>query len=186
MLDTCLWKEFDFTSNPATMTASSLAEGPAPVVGRLCLDLGTGEVSGTVLSCRAPSSACVHPDYAGKPHQVSFLATSRVDSCAGPPQVLMRLTADPSSTSTSTSVTTMTWEPGPSSFLGNLVMVPKNGGQQGEGWLLCTIFDADTSTSKLAVIDSENISKGPVASINFPHHLPYSKLLTQLLTVPRL
>ena len=107
VLDTCLWKEFDFTFNPATMTASSLAEGPAPVVGRLCLDLVTGEVSGTVLSCRAPSSACVHPGQAGKPHRVSFLATSRVDSCAGPPQVLMRLTADPRATDAFASVTTM-------------------------------------------------------------------------------
>jgi all-trans-8'-apo-beta-carotenal 15,15'-oxygenase len=47
-------------------------------------------------------------------------------------------------------------------------------GQQAEddGWVLATLYDAAKGQGALAIFDARNLSRGPVAKINLPHHLP--------------
>ena len=40
------------------------------------------------------------------------------------------------------------------------------------GWVVGTIYDASKGQGGLVIFDARNISHGPVARINLPHHLP--------------
>ena len=42
------------------------------------------------------------------------------------------------------------------------------------GWLLAQVYNANTKTGYLAILDTQNISKGPTAIIKNKHHLPLS------------
>jgi all-trans-8'-apo-beta-carotenal 15,15'-oxygenase len=42
------------------------------------------------------------------------------------------------------------------------------------GWLLSEVYDADTQTSFLAVLDAEHVADGPVARVQLEHHVPLS------------
>jgi all-trans-8'-apo-beta-carotenal 15,15'-oxygenase len=52
-----------------------------------------------------------------------------------------------------------------------------NGGGVGhqaedDGWVLATLYDAAKGQGALVIFDAQNMSRGPVAKINLPHHLP--------------
>lgn len=86
----------------------------------------------------------------------------------------MRITSDPYQ-GVDGGVASAIWEPGANVFLGQPSFVPKDG-SEASGWLLMTMYNADTMTSKLAVLDSDDIGGGPVASIRFPDRLAHGPL----------
>jgi len=173
ILDTNLWSEFDFGFNIGVATVESLSQSPAPVVARLDINLVTTEVQGRILSARPCCFSCLHPAMTGQPYEASFLAVSSIDGMAGPPQALMRLTTDPLQGS-SCSVGSVLWEPGPGKFVGPPTFVPHDPSDPGAGgWLLTMVFDARSRTSSLAIIDGQRLAAGPVATVNFLHHVPH-------------
>jgi len=44
--------------------------------------------------------------------------------------------------------------------------------REGEGWLLVTVFDEKTNTSRLAVLDAGSVGAGPVAQALLDHRVP--------------
>ena len=41
-----------------------------------------------------------------------------------------------------------------------------------DGWLLCTVYDAERGQGTLCIFDAAAVAAGPVARIRLPHHLP--------------
>jgi len=176
VLDTMMWKDFDFAANIATATAADVAVSPFPNLSRIEIDLKTGKVSGRRMSHRAASFHCTNSTYQGRPHRFAYLAASSVDGPPGPPQVVMQVKADPMLGNRS-SVGTVLWEPGPAKFVGQPHFVARHDSRHGypeeDGWLLCTVYDAEQRRTSLVVLDAAKVSDGPVAAIHLPHHLPH-------------
>ncbi|GIL42363.1 hypothetical protein Vafri_358 [Volvox africanus] len=44
-----------------------------------------------------------------------------------------------------------------------------------EGWLLVMVHDAEAMTAALCVLDARDVTRGPVAVVHLPHHLPHAR-----------
>ena len=57
---------------------------------------------------------------------------------------------------------------------GEPVFVPKAAeAEEGEGYLLATVFRAEENRSDLAIFDAQNVATGPIACAELPHRVPY-------------
>lgn len=56
------------------------------------------------------------------------------------------------------------------------IFVPRqNAESEDDGWVLTMVYRTATNTTDLAILDAKKISKGPVALIRLPHHIPHGK-----------
>ncbi|MER6305613.1 carotenoid oxygenase family protein [Streptomyces sp. NPDC001657] len=62
---------------------------------------------------------------------------------------------------------------GPGRTPGEAVFAPADDRPGGPGWLLTYVYDATTDTSDLVVLDAEDISATPVATVHLPQRVPY-------------
>ncbi|MER6845121.1 carotenoid oxygenase family protein [Streptomyces platensis] len=62
---------------------------------------------------------------------------------------------------------------GPGRTPGEAVFAPADDRPGGPGWLITYVYDASTDTSDLVVLDSEDISADPVATVHLPQRVPY-------------
>lgn len=54
------------------------------------------------------------------------------------------------------------------------VFVPrKPDSAEGDGWLLAPVYRAATDTSDLIILDAQDITSGPVATIHVPRRVPF-------------
>jgi carotenoid cleavage dioxygenase len=63
---------------------------------------------------------------------------------------------------------------GPRSNSGEAVFVPDpdRPGDEDGGWLLSFVYDFDTDTSRIAVVDAQDLASGPIASVLLPVRVP--------------
>ena len=62
---------------------------------------------------------------------------------------------------------------GDNRFVGEPVFAPRNGStQEADGYLVALVYDAPSNTSELAILDSQNIDQGPVATAKVPIRIP--------------
>jgi carotenoid cleavage oxygenase len=61
---------------------------------------------------------------------------------------------------------------GPRRSAGEGVFVPRGPGED-EGYVIAPVYDANTNTSDIVVIDAQNFSKKPLATIHLPVRIPY-------------
>lgn len=68
------------------------------------------------------------------------------------------------------------WYAGPHRFPQEPIFVPKAGAtgkREDAGYLLTLVYDGETETTDLVILDGENISGGPVATVKLDHHIPF-------------
>ena len=66
-----------------------------------------------------------------------------------------------------------TYSFGDNRFVGEPVFAPRNGStQEADGYLVALVYDAPSNTSELAILDSQNIDQGPVATAKVPIRIP--------------
>ena len=54
------------------------------------------------------------------------------------------------------------------------VFVPRTAdAAEGDGWLLAPVYRAATDTSDLIVLDAQDITSGPVATVHVPRRVPF-------------
>jgi carotenoid cleavage dioxygenase-like enzyme len=69
---------------------------------------------------------------------------------------------------------TLTFEYGENRFGGEAVFAPKVGAQaEDEGYLICFVQDEATGQSECLIIDAQDMTTGPVATILVPYRVPY-------------
>ena len=44
---------------------------------------------------------------------------------------------------------------------------------EGEGWLIATVFKAKENRSDLVILDANHVDEGPIAKAQLPHRVPY-------------
>ncbi|MFE1170956.1 carotenoid oxygenase family protein [Streptomyces sp. NPDC058773] len=62
---------------------------------------------------------------------------------------------------------------GPGRTPGEAVFAPADDRPGGPGWLITYVYDASTDTSDLVVLDAEDISADPIATVRLPQRVPY-------------
>lgn len=62
---------------------------------------------------------------------------------------------------------------GPGRIPGEAAFAPADDRPGGPGWLITYVYDATTDTSDLVVLDAEDISADPVATVPLPQRVPY-------------
>ncbi len=60
----------------------------------------------------------------------------------------------------------------PGSFFGEPVFVPRDGGGEGEGHVLATLWQPDKQVSSLEIFDAQAVGDGPVARVIAPARIP--------------
>jgi len=66
------------------------------------------------------------------------------------------------------------WDAGFGNAVSEPVFVEKSGdATEGEGWLLATLFDSQTTTSSLVILDAQAVEDGPLAKARLDHRIPY-------------
>ncbi len=64
-------------------------------------------------------------------------------------------------------------ELGANSASGEPIFVPRSeGAAEGEGFLLSVVYRAETDRSELLILDAENVSGAPLATVRLPHRVP--------------
>lgn len=62
------------------------------------------------------------------------------------------------------------------SFVGEPIFTPRPGGvSEDDGWVMSVVYQGDEKRSNLVILDARDLSKGPVATIRLPHHIPIGK-----------
>jgi len=70
--------------------------------------------------------------------------------------------------------TTVTFNYGNNRFGGEAVFAPKVGAQsEDDGYLICFVQDETTGQSECLILDAQNVTAGPVATILVPYRVPY-------------
>jgi all-trans-8'-apo-beta-carotenal 15,15'-oxygenase len=65
-----------------------------------------------------------------------------------------------------------TWYPPLDQHLSEPVFAPRPGGSaETDGWVLVLVYDANTETSHVAVLDAEAPDAGPIGRAHFDHHV---------------
>ncbi|GCD36272.1 carotenoid cleavage dioxygenase [Streptomyces chrestomyceticus JCM 4735] len=62
---------------------------------------------------------------------------------------------------------------GPGRTAAEAAFAPADDRPGGPGWLLTYVHDAASDTSDLVILDAEDITKGPVASVHLPQRVPF-------------
>ena len=64
------------------------------------------------------------------------------------------------------------WDPGLNNHANEAFFVA-DGVAEGEGWLLTYVYNHVSDKSYLAVLDAQDVSSGPVGSIEMPQRVPF-------------
>ncbi|MEQ9042751.1 MAG: carotenoid oxygenase family protein, partial [Alphaproteobacteria bacterium] len=66
------------------------------------------------------------------------------------------------------------WEPGKGRYVHEPVFVPrKTDAAEGDGYLVSLVYDSARNLSDFIVLDTDDISKGPVARVELPSRVPF-------------
>lgn len=129
------------------------------------LNLNTGEVRERRLSESPCDFTRINDSYACQPTRYVYAAVfnpTRAFSFDG----VMKFDND--------SNTTTTFQYGANRFGGEAVFAPRiNAKTEDDGYLVCFIHDEAQNQSECLILDAQNISDGPVATIKMPFRVPY-------------
>jgi len=69
---------------------------------------------------------------------------------------------------------TKTYEPGEGCFVHEPVFVPRTEkAEEGNGYLVSLVYDGSKNLSDFIVLDTDDISKGPIAKVELPTRVPF-------------
>ncbi len=116
---------------------------------------------------------------AGRPDRHMYAYASLLDhpTAFGPPQGLWKVSLEPGAgvgqALAPGEITSEFWSGGEHLIGQEPVFVPRPGScSEDDGWVLQMVFDTRSITSQLVILEAQNISAGPVATIKLQHHIP--------------
>lgn len=178
IIDTIAWDEVSFSVNQYTYNQDYYTGGSRTEYYRLTCDLAHNTVAAQRLLQRTVEFPAFDPRYTGKQHTTAWLLADMVDHPVlwGPAQAIVRVTSPHNGKPNAAGrvpVDTELWYCGARVFPAEPMFIPRPGSSaEGDGWLLVTAHNAGTGKAEVHILDAQAISKGPVATIHLPHHLP--------------
>lgn len=111
----------------------------------------------------------IHPRCEGKPHRYTWFASNMgTANVAADEEPVDRLVKFDTETQQSTS-----YAFAPGQIPSEPIFVPrKDSTDEDDGYLLSLVYDKDSHTSFVAVLDAQTPTKGPLANVWFSHHIP--------------
>jgi carotenoid cleavage dioxygenase-like enzyme len=142
-------------------------DGPvegSPVLERWTLDLAGGAVKTEVLDDRPQEFPRIDERLTGRPHRYGYAAGLTGDRLASGPALKHDLTAGE----------THAHEYGPGRVTLEPVFVPRPGATaEDEGWVMSYVYDATTDRSDVVILDAQDFTGDPVATIHLPVRVPF-------------
>lgn len=172
VFDTCTWDRF-------TLYFKDIVEPdgkecyPRTKLTRFEIDVEQGTATHRTLNERPCEYPAVSPDVVGEPYKYSYMSTSyyKEGDVYGPMQSLTKISFD--SKSPGAIAEEENWLPGEQKFVGEPIVVPKKDSKgEDDVWVLILVHDSETVTTDLAILDGEDITAGPVASMKLPTYVP--------------
>ncbi|MEV5480411.1 MULTISPECIES: carotenoid oxygenase family protein [Streptomyces] len=132
---------------------------------RWTIDLATGTVAEEQLDDRFCEFPRVDDRLAGQPARFGHATTAELPGSGPIPGALLRYDLQTGAV--------VRHDFGPGRTPGEAVFAPADDRPGGPGWLITYVYDASTDTSDLVVLDTEDISADPVATVHLPQRVPY-------------
>lgn len=138
------------------------SDGMAPTLARLHLDLASGRVVETQLSDVAFELPQIHPRVAGGKYDLFFAQVENMEGQSRHRGV-GKIDLDGGRSSE--------WTVPVNHVPGEPVLVPR-GEAEDDAWVLDLVYDGNSDTSYLAVLDGQRLADGPVATAHFDQPIP--------------
>ncbi|AFY74249.1 lignostilbene-alpha,beta-dioxygenase-like enzyme [Synechococcus sp. PCC 7502] len=139
------------------------------IPGQFCrfeIDVASGKVNKSILQERSCEFPVIHSAYVGQNYRYCYMGAIAKDSGNAPLQAILKLDVQTGEKQIHSFA--------PRGFVGEPTFIPHpEGTQEDQGWLVVLVFDAECDRTDIVVLDAENITNSPVATIHLKHHIPF-------------
>lgn len=135
---------------------------------RFTINPKLGTVTRRLIMARSCEFPVIAPHYVGQKHRYAYLATVAKESVPAPFQAIVKVDVETGKHEIHNFA--------PHGFVGEPIFVPRDRHAdiaEDDGWILTLVFDGKHNRSDLVVLDAQNISGKPVATLHLKHHVPY-------------
>ncbi|MFI9050614.1 carotenoid oxygenase family protein [Streptomyces sp. NPDC053427] len=132
---------------------------------RWSIDLASGTVAEEQLDDRFGEFPRIDDRLAGQPARFGHVISGELPGSGPMPGTLLRYDLR--------SGAVVRHDFGPGRTPSEAVFAPADDRPGGPGWLMTYVYDASTDTSDLVILDAEDISADPVATVHLPQRVPY-------------
>jgi all-trans-8'-apo-beta-carotenal 15,15'-oxygenase len=136
---------------------------------RFHIDLRSGKVDRQLIVERSCEFPAINPKLVGRSYRYAYLgAIANESSTPGnaPLQAILKVDLQTGRQELHSFA--------PRGFVGEPVFIPRPGAMaEDEGWLVLLVFDAAHERSDVVILDAQNISTEPLATLHLNHHIPY-------------
>ncbi|GIL87069.1 hypothetical protein Vretifemale_15228 [Volvox reticuliferus] len=189
VVDTVAWQEVSFSNSQYTYGPEYYWGRSRSHLVRVVCDPDAGTATSHQLMRRSAEFCVNDPRVNSRQHRITWVCCDMVDNAKafGNLQAIARLDIDPRVTlrggagtdvlsspqGVSEGVSLDVWYPGDRCFPGEPMFVPRPGSsREGDGWLLVVVHNAATQKAEVNILDAQDLSSGPLATIRLPHRLP--------------
>jgi all-trans-8'-apo-beta-carotenal 15,15'-oxygenase len=133
---------------------------------RFTLSLKDETVQKQIIESRCCEFPSIHPDKVGRSYRYLFLGAAHNPTGNAPLQAILKLDLQTKEH--------QIWSFAPYGYVSEPVFVPQaNAQNEDEGWVLTMIYNSSRHCSDIAILDGQNLNKGPIALLRLKHHVPY-------------
>ncbi|MEM9265073.1 MAG: carotenoid oxygenase family protein [Cyanobacteria bacterium P01_F01_bin.13] len=165
-LDSVCYQEFPDLKGAENYLEADFNRIPEGQLWRFELDLARASSQATCLLERGCEFPDLNPNHVGRPYRYLYIGVAHCPQGNAPLQALLKRDLATGNDEI--------WSFAPRGFAGEPIFVPRpQGNAEDDGWVLNLLYNAERRCSDLAILDAQHISKGPVATLKLPHHVPY-------------
>jgi all-trans-8'-apo-beta-carotenal 15,15'-oxygenase len=133
---------------------------------RFTLNLADNTVENKLLESRCCEFPFVNPAKVGREYRYLFLGAAHNPTGNAPLQAMLKLDLQTGKR--------QLYSFAPKGYVSEPIFVPKpDATTEDAGWLMTLVYNAAHHRSDLAILDGEDLEKGPLACLHLKHHIPY-------------
>ncbi|MFB6566280.1 carotenoid oxygenase family protein [Streptomyces noursei] len=136
-----------------------------PCLWRWTIDLATGTVAEEQIDDQAGEFPRIDDRLAGQPARFGHVTSADGPGTGGRPGALLRYDLRTGAA--------VRYDFGPGRTPGEAAFAPADDRPGGPGWLITYVYDATSDTSDLVILDADDLTAGPVATVSLPRRVPY-------------
>ncbi|MGF1486966.1 MAG: carotenoid oxygenase family protein [Prochloraceae cyanobacterium] len=130
-------------------------------------NLKDGSVKSELINPRCCEFPAINPDRVGRDYRYLFIGAAHNSTGNAPLQSILKFDRH-------TLKEEQFYSFAPSGYISEPIFVPKpDANKEDDGWILSLVYDAAGHRSKLAILEAENLDRGPIAKLYLKHHIPY-------------
>lgn len=187
IFDTCTWDRFTLYFQDI-VKPDGITNYPKTKMTRFYLDLESKTATSKTINSRPCEYPTVAASVTGKRYLHSYMGGSAITENSvslsyfklhityylkvnGPLQALTKVSYDEETMSDAKETT---WIPSDlKKFMGEPIFVPSPDSQsEDDGWVLVLVHDCQNISTELAILDAQDIGKGPIANLKLPTYVP--------------